>query len=231
MIKNRKFDISMLETKNENEQNFWQQTIDEWIEIFDQYENIKNKKKLIDQKREIENVNAKKKRQNMFNRMKNKNLLKNSNESSIEEISISRIFSTISIFDSFAIFIFDIDFFAISNFVFSIFVFSSRFEFVSRTTSKISNFINKTKNKRAKIDVDVLAMQNMIASMNKKIENKITIENELKKTKRQLTTMQKKTKKIRREQQLQINQFQKQNIKFDSILETMKALRKNYIDE
>ena len=222
MIKRRKFDISMLETKNENEQSSWQQTIDQWIEIFDLYENKNNNKKLIDKERKVENLKIETKRQSMLNRMKNKNLLMNSNESSIDEILFFR-FS-----------------FAISNatltFIFILILiltsaFSSRFEFVSRSTSKTSNSISRTKNKRAKVDVDVIAMQNMIASMNKWIENKINIESELEKTKRQLTTMQKKTKKIRREQQLQISQFQKQNIKLDSILETMKTLRENYIDE
>lgn len=43
--------------------------------------------------------------------------------------------------------------------------------------------------------------------------------------------MQKKTNKMRREQQLQINQFQEQNIKLDNIFETMRALKENYIDE
>ena len=163
--------------------------------------------------------------------MKNENLLKNSNESSIEEISTFRIFSTIFTSRSFAIFTLDIDFFVTFTFVFSTFVFSSRSEFVSRTISKISNFINRTRNKRAKVDVDIFAMQNMIASINKWVENKLIIENELKKIKRQLTTMQKKTNKMRREQQLQINQFQEQNIKLDNIFETMRALKENYIDE
>lgn len=231
MVKDRKFAISMLETGDEDEQSPWQQAIDEWIEIFDQYENTKDKKKLTDQEREAEDANAEKKRQSMLNRMKDKHLLEDSDESSVEEISTPRTSSAVSTPGPSTTLTSDIDPFATPSSAPSTPAPSSRSGSVSRAASKTPGPTSRTKGKRAKADAGVLAMQSMAASVDKWVESKTTVGSELEEAKRQLTAMQEETKEVRREQQLQASQLQEQGTKLDSILEAVRALRGGYTGE